>query len=149
MRLKAAPGEIILGLAFAGAGAFWVALALRLPLWEGFAPASGFMPLIYGALLIGLSFAALVLEPAPGGEQAEAPSRRPLMVIAALAAGIAGLEPAGFAAAMFLMMLFLFRVAEKKPLLPSLLTAGGSALALTLIFRAWLGVPLPKGPWGF
>jgi putative tricarboxylic transport membrane protein len=151
MRLKAAPGEAVLGLAFIGAGAFWIATALKLPMWDGFAPSSGFLPLLYGLLLIGLSIAALLLE-AGGGEAPDAAAgadRRPLLVIAALAVWIAGIEPAGFAASTFLAMLLLFKVAEKLPLLPSLLTAGGSTLALTLIFRTWLGVPLPTGPWGF
>jgi hypothetical protein len=71
------------------------------------------------------------------------------MVVAALAVGIAGIEPAGFAAAMFAAMLFLFKVAERLPMLPSLLASAGAALGLTLVFRTWLGVPLPKGPWGF
>jgi hypothetical protein len=71
------------------------------------------------------------------------------MVLLAVAAGAAGIETAGFFASMFVMMLFLFRVAEKRPLLSSLLAAAGTALFLTLVFRTWLGVPLPAGPWGF
>jgi putative tricarboxylic transport membrane protein len=151
MRLKAAPGEIILSLAFVGVGIFWIVTALRLQMWDGFAPASGFLPLIYGTLLIGLSLAALFLESHGGDAEhgAEDTVRRPVLVIAVLAAGVAGLELAGFAVSIFLTMFFLFKVVEKLPLLPSLLTAGGSALTLTLIFRTWLGVPLPKGPWGF
>ncbi|MGL4241339.1 MAG: tripartite tricarboxylate transporter TctB family protein [Beijerinckiaceae bacterium] len=151
MRLRAAPGEIALGLIFAAAGAFWIVSSLRMPLWEGTAPASGFLPLIYGGLLVALALAALAVE-ATSAEQTEAergPLGKPAMVIGALAAGIAGIEPAGFAAAMFLAMLFLFRIAEKLPLLPSLAASAGSALVLTLVFRTWLGVPLPKGPWGF
>ncbi len=151
MRLKAAPGEIILSLTFVGVGIFWIATAFRLPLWDGFAPSSGFLPLVYGALLIGLAIGALVLE-SQGGDassEAAAPVGRPLMVISALAAGVAGIEPAGFAVSMFLTMFFLFKIAEKLPLLPSLLASTGSALVLTLVFRTWLGVPLPKGPWGF
>jgi putative tricarboxylic transport membrane protein len=151
MRLRAAPGEIALGLAFAAAGAFWVDLALRMPLWDGFAPASGFLPLAYGMLLVGLAFAALLVEStsADQPESERGPMARPMLVIAAMAAGIAGIEPAGFAAAMFLAMLFLFKAAEKLPLLPSLLASAGTAAVLTLVFRTWLGVPLPKGPWGF
>ncbi len=151
MRLKAAPGEILLGLAFIGVGAFWIAAALKLPMWEGFAPASGFLPLIYGVLLIGLSAAALLVEArsAEHAGEASAPIGRPMIVIASLAAGVAGLETAGFAVSMFLTMFFLFKAAEKLPLLPSLLASSGTAAVLTLLFRTWLGVPLPKGPWGF
>ena len=50
---------------------------------------------------------------------------------------------------MFLAMLFLFRVVEKLPTLSSILASAGTAAVLTLVFRSWLGVPLPKGPWGF
>ena len=151
MRLKAAPGAIVLSLAFTGVGIFWIVTALRLQMWDGFAPSSGFLPLIYGVLLIGLSIAALLFEPQGEDTEPEAPDtiKRPLIVIAALAAGAVGLESAGFAMSMFLTMFFLFKVAEKLPLVPSLLTAGGSAVTLTLIFRTWLGVPLPTGPWGF
>ncbi len=151
MKLKADPGEIILGLAFAAIGVFWIVTALKLPMWEGFAPSSGFLPLLYGLLLIGLSFAALIFE-AHGGGTRENPAgtiQRPLLVIAILAAGIAGVESAGFSVSMFLTMFLLFKVAEKLAVVPSLLVAGGTALTLTLIFRTWLGVPLPVGPWGF
>jgi putative tricarboxylic transport membrane protein len=151
MRLRAAPGEIALGLTLAAAGLFWVHSALRLPLWDGFAPATGFLPLLYGGLLVGLAAAALQVE-ATSADQTEAargPLGKPFLVIAALAAGIAGLQPAGFAVAMFLCMLFLFKVVEKLPLAPSLAVSAGSALVLTIVFRTWLGVPLPKGPWGF
>jgi putative tricarboxylic transport membrane protein len=151
MRLKADNGEVILGLTFSGIGVFWIVTALGIPMWDGFAPSSGFLPLIYGVLLIGLSIAALIFEAHGGGtEQNPAGTiQRPLMVIAILAAGIAGVEVAGFSASMFLTMFFLFKVAEKLPLVPSLLTSGLTALSLTLIFRTWLGVPLPIGPWGF
>jgi putative tricarboxylic transport membrane protein len=151
MRVRAAPGEIVLALAFAATGGFWIVSALRLPLWEGFAPASGFLPLIYGGLLIGLALAAVLLEARTADSEAQdaGPMTRPLLIIGVLAAAIAGIEPAGFAAAMFLAMFFLFKIAERLPLIPSLLASAGFAGALTLIFRTWLGVPLPKGPWGF
>ncbi|MCA3636249.1 MAG: tripartite tricarboxylate transporter TctB family protein [Methylobacterium sp.] len=151
MRLRAASGEIFLALAFVGAGAFWVLTALGMQLWEGFAPSSGFLPLVYGLLLMGLSVAALLLEARPNDstEESNATIRRPLIVIAAMAAGVAGLEVAGFAVSIFLTMFFLLKVTERLPLLPSLLTAGGTVLILRLVFRTWLGVPLPNGPWGF
>lgn len=151
MKLRAAWGELLLCLAFAGAGIFWVAIALRMQLWEGFAPASGFLPLIYGVLLIVLAMLATIVDVLGGDAAAETPGPvdRPLLVLAALAAGVAGIELIGFCASMFLAMLFLFRVAEKRSLTASLATAAGSALALVVIFRSWLGVPMPVGPWGF
>lgn len=151
MKLRAAWGELLLCLAFAGAGIFWVAIALGMQLWDGFAPASGFLPLIYGVLLIVLATLATLFDVLGGPAAAETPGPvdRPLLVLAALAAGVAGIELIGFCASMFLAMLFLFRFAEKRSLTASLATAAGSALALVLIFRTWLGVPMPVGPWGF
>lgn len=151
MKLRGLEGELALCAVFIAAGAFWVAVAAGMPLWDGFAPATGFLPLVYGALLAVLAIAATlvdVLGRTEGGE-ARTPVRRPLMVLLALAAGCAGIETAGFFASMLLAMLFLFRVAERLPLPGALAAATGCAGGLTLIFRSWLGVPLPAGPWGF
>ena len=151
MKLRGFEGELGLCAVFIGAGAFWVAVAAGMPLWDGFAPASGFLPLVYGALLAILALAATlvdVLGRADGGET-KAAIGRPLMVLLALAAGAAGIETAGFFASMLFAMLFLFRVAERLPLVTSIATATGTAASLTVIFRSWLGVPLPAGPWGF
>jgi hypothetical protein len=46
------------------------------------------------------------------------------------------------------MMAALFAFVERKPVLSSIIAAAGVALALKLIFQIWLGVPLPRGPWG-
>lgn len=144
-------GELALCTIFIATGAFWVAGASGLPLWEGFAPATGFLPLVYGVLLAVLGIAATAVDvlSADGDAEAKSPPGRPLMIVLALAAGVAGIETAGFFASMFLSMLFLFRVAERLPMVTSAGVAAGSSLVLTLVFRTWLGVPLPAGPWGF
>jgi len=151
VKLRALWGELILCLIFIGTGAFWIAVAARMQMWDGFAPASGFMPLVYGVLMALLAVAATLVDVVKGKNDAEPkdPVGRPLMVLLALAAGVAGVEVAGFPVSMFLAMLFLFRVAERLPLVASLATSAVSALVLTLVFRTWLGVPLPTGPWGF
>ncbi|MBL8701398.1 MAG: tripartite tricarboxylate transporter TctB family protein [Alphaproteobacteria bacterium] len=151
MKLRGFEGELILCAVFIGAGAFWVAVAAGMPLWEGFAPASGFLPLLYGVLLTVLAVAATLADVLGRGEagEARAPVRRPATVLLALAAGVAGIETAGFFASMALAMLFLFRVAERLPIVGSVAAAMGVSAGLTLVFRSWLGVPLPAGPWGF
>lgn len=145
-------GEIALAAIFAAAGAFWVAAASGMQMWDGFAPASGFLPFAFGILLMALSVAAGISaarEPADAQAPEAGGVRRPLLVLLTLAVATAGIETVGFCASVFVAMLFLFRVAEKLPILASLLTAAGTAIGLTLVFRTWLGVPLPAGPWGF
>jgi putative tricarboxylic transport membrane protein len=144
-------GELLLCAVFIGAGIFWIAVAAGMPMWDGFAPTSGFLPLVYGVLLTALAAAATAVDVLSGRDEdtQHAPIGRPLLVLLALSAGVAGIEIAGFAVSMFLAMLFLFRIVERRSLIASLLAAAGTALVLTVVFRRWLGVPLPSGPWGF
>lgn len=151
MKLRGFAGELLLCAVFIATGLFWVAVAAGMPLWEGFAPATGFLPLLYGVLLALLAIAATVADVLGRGEggEAKASVRRPAIVLLALAAAVAGIETAGFFASMALAMLFLFRVAERLPVVGSVVIATGVSAGLTLVFRTWLGVPLPAGPWGF
>ncbi|HEU5176997.1 MAG TPA: tripartite tricarboxylate transporter TctB family protein [Burkholderiales bacterium] len=148
MNRKIAPGELILALFFALLGGLWIAAAARMPLWQGFIPQSGFIPLWYGITLFGLAaaiLAKLYLEKKP---QHEEPVGKPLVVLAALAASIVGLDLIGFAPAVFLLLLVLFAAVERLPLLRSLAVAAAVTAVLFLIFRTWLRVPLPVGPLG-
>jgi hypothetical protein len=148
MQSRPAPGEVGLASIFAITGVVWIAGAAGLPLWEGFAPHSGFLPLIYGVLLTGLS-AAVVATLFWGDSTVDTgPIAKPLLVLAAVAAAVVGLQTAGFSIAIFLMLLFLYAVVEKLPPVRSLLAAGATTTALFLIFKTWLGVPLPTGPLG-
>lgn len=135
-------GELALALAFVALGVLWIVRAATLPLWEGFAPASGFMPLWYGVLLVvlaGTIAVPLVLKPAP----AEEPIAKPLVVLAVLAASIVGLTLIGFAPSVFLLLLVLFVAVERLPIGRSALVAAGTTAVLYLVFKTWLGVPLP------
>ena len=133
---------------FAALGLLWVGAAIRMPLWEGFAPQSGFMPLWYGVVLVGLTLAVVVNLFRQGEGKAEEPIGKPILVLAVFAAGIAGLEPMGFGPAVFLMLLFMFVFIERLPIVSSVLVAGGTTAVLFLIFRTWLKVGLPVGPLG-
>ena len=141
--MKASKGELALALVFALLGILWIVAALRMPLWEGFVPQSGFMPLCYGVLLAALAAAVvldLVLRSAP---RAEEPVGKPLIVGAILAASIAGLSVIGFAPSVFLLLLALFAAVERLPLVRSILVAAGTTAVLFVVFKTWLGVPLP------
>ena len=148
MNLRAAPGELLLALFFALLGGLWIAAAARMPLWQGFIPQSGFIPLWYGITLFGLAaaiLARLYLEKKPRQEE---PVGKPLVVLAALAASIVGLGLIGFAPTVFLLLLVLFAAVERLPMVRSLVVAAAVTTVLFLIFRTWLGVPLPAGPLG-
>jgi hypothetical protein len=146
---RPAPGEVLLALLFATLGILWIVAAARMPLWAGFVPQSGFMPLWYGIILVALAAAILAnlfLRRDPG--QKEEPIGKPLVVLAALAASIVGLDLIGFAPSIFLLLLVLFAAVERLPIVRSLIVAAAATAVLFLIFRTWLRVPLPVGPLG-
>lgn len=149
MRSRPALGEVGLALIFAMTGLIWIVGALGLPFWEGFAPQSGFLPIFYGVLLTGL--AVMILVGLYFGDRSPAESEpigKPLMVLVALIASVVGVEPAGFGVAVFLLLAFLFAAVERLPVVRSLGVAAATTAVLILIFRTWLGVPLPPGPLG-
>ena len=145
MRPRIAPGELALALFFALLGALWIVAALRMPLWSGFVPDSGFMPLWYGAILVALAGAILVFNQ---DRKKEDPVGKPLLVIAVIAATILGFDLVGFAPSIFLLLLVLFAAVERLPILRSLAVAAGTTAVLYLVFKTWLRVPLPVGPFG-
>lgn len=149
MRSRPAPAEVGLALVFVALGLLWIVVGLRLPMWEGFAPQSGFLPLLYGLLLVALSLVVVVGLFLGMATRAESqPIGKPLLVIFALVTCVVGIQPAGMATAVFLLLAFLFIVVEKLPLLKSVLVAGATTAVLVLVFKVWLGVPFPAGPLG-
>jgi putative tricarboxylic transport membrane protein len=145
VRSRIAPGELLLALFFALLGALWIVAALRMPLWAGFVPQSGFMPLWYGIVLAGLAGAILAFN---RERKAEEPVGKPLVLIAVVAATIAGFNLMGFAASVFLLLLALFAAVERLPIVRSIAVAAAVTALLLFVFRTWLGVPLPAGPLG-
>lgn len=149
MLTRPAPGEVLLALFFAVLGILWIVAAARMPLWAGFVPQSGFMPLWYGITLTALAAAILAnlfLNRVPG--KAEEPIGKALIVLTALAAAIVGLNLIGFAPSIFLLLLVLFAAVERLPIVRSLVVAAAVTAVLFLVFRTWLRVALPVGPLG-
>jgi putative tricarboxylic transport membrane protein len=149
MRARLLNGDVGLALLFAGLGVVWLIGSFGLPFWEGFAPQSGFLPFFYGVLLTGLALTILVgafFEADRAGD--EQPIGKPILILVALTAAAVGVEVAGFGLAVFLLLLFLFAAVERLPVLRSVIVAGATTAALILIFRTWLSVPLPSGPFG-
>ncbi len=148
MHSRLLQGEVILALLFAALGLLWIVTAFGMPFWQGFAPQSGFVPFWYGVILVGLSAAIVVNLVRQKEAAAEPPIGKPLVVLAALAGGILGLEVAGFGPSIFLLLLFLFAAVERLPPLRSVIVAAGTTAVLLGIFKFWLRIPLPTGPLG-
>jgi hypothetical protein len=143
MRLSVDKGELVLALVFAALAALWIAKGATMPLWQGFAPDSGFLPLIYGVLLFVLAAAVLVqLLGARHARPGEA-IRKPLVILGALVATVAALPFAGFSISVCALLLFLYAAVERLSMLPSVVVSGATTGVLYLIFKTWLGVPLP------
>jgi putative tricarboxylic transport membrane protein len=136
-------GELALALVFVAIGVLWIARAARMPKWEGFAPDSGFLPLIYGGLLAALALAAVAQILIGGPVAVREEVRKPLLVLAALTATVAALPFAGFVICVFLLLLFLYGFVERLPWLNATVVSAATTGALYLVFRTWLGVPLP------
>jgi hypothetical protein len=148
MRQRIAPGELVLALFFALLGLLWIVAAARMPLWQGFIPQSGFLPLWYGITLTGLAAAILADLFMRKSAVPEEPIGKSLVVIAVIAATVLGFDLIGFAPSVFLLLLVLFAAVERLPLLRSLAVAVAVTAVLFLIFRTWLRVSLPVGPFG-
>jgi hypothetical protein len=143
MRLSVDRGELVLALVFAALAVLWIAKGASMPLWQGFAPDSGFLPLIYGVLLFFLAAAVLVQLLAARHERPGEAIRKPLIILGALVATVAALPIAGFVVAVFALLLFLYAAVERLPLVTSAVVSGATTGVLYLVFKTWLGVPLP------
>lgn len=134
-------------------GAYWVFAALQLGVWDDGDPQSGLMPLLYGSALVAFALAALLGSfrddaIAEDDSAAGEPVAKPLIVLGVLVLTLIGLRFVGVALSLFVMLSAVFVFVERLPVRQSLMVALAVTVALVLVFRVWLGVPLPAGPWG-
>jgi putative tricarboxylic transport membrane protein len=137
------------------AGLAGVVQAWKLPLGTIETPGAGFFPFCL-AVAFSIVVAALVVRavrhPGPdgGGPLVRRDrQRRVVLLMAALFVYAFVLEALGFVLATFLLMVVLFRVVEPQRWIVAVGGATASSLLGHLVFRVWLGVRLPPGPWGF
>ena len=121
--------------------------------WDGYAPASGFAPIwvgIAGILLSGL----MLFDIGTGGfaDESSIPNRNEIERVGATALGLwlfVALAPVlGTLPTALLFMIFMLLGVLRRPLIPSVATALGTAALVYGIFVAWLKVPLPTGIFG-
>ncbi|HUF92656.1 MAG TPA: tripartite tricarboxylate transporter TctB family protein [Candidatus Limnocylindria bacterium] len=136
-------------------GVVAVEQAWQLPVGSLTRPAAGFFPL---CMALGLTVAAAVvwlhaLRGDPDVVAAEAPTRgglaRAAATLATLLAYAFVLEPLGFGVATFALVVVLLRAIEPQRWAVALGGGAAAVLVCHVVFRLWLGVRLPVGPWGF
>ena len=143
-------GEIVAGLLCGLFAVLWIATALGLPYMGDYAPGSGFLPLWLGVCLLVLSTIHVVsCVRSPAADTPAGHWRKVVAVTLGLVVCVAVIEPLGFVVAVGAYLLFLLRGVEKEPWRTSLGVTVGAIAVLFGLFRVWLHVPLPKGPWGF
>jgi hypothetical protein len=72
-----------------------------------------------------------------------------LKILGGLVVTIGIFEIVGASLAIFSLLFFLIKIVEHRSSLQALLVSAITTLILHLLFKTWLGVPLPAGPWGF
>ena len=143
-------GEIVAGLLCGLFAALWITTALGLPYVGDYAPGSGFLPLWLGVCLLVLSAIHVVASVRAPVATAPAGNWRKVMAVTiGLIVCVAVIESLGFVVAVAIYLLFLLRFVEKESWRTSLSLSVGTVAVLFALFRLWLHVPLPKGPWGF
>ena len=135
-----------------GCGAMLLAAIVGLVSWQygvGSAtlPGPGFWPLAIALSMAGLG-AALIAHPTPAGS---APTdgvsrwKRFAVGMGTLVFYVLALEPLGYLAATFVLLMVQLRCVEGRSWRGSFLTSALAATMSLVVFRALLNVPLPQG----
>lgn len=145
-----------------GITALWIVLGLalcfyarELGLTGPSGPDSGFFPMIAGVLLIA-SGIGILISPAQRGLLGTEPmfrdqgsARRVFLVVGAVVLMIALIPWLGFLLTGALVTPFLLRAIETRSWMFCIAVGALGAAAIVLLFSQVLGVPLPRGPFGF
>lgn len=110
-------------------------------------PGPGFWPLLIALSMAGLG-AALMARPGPApSSPAAGASRweRFAVALGTLAFYVLALEPLGYLAATFVLLVVQLRWVEGRSWRGSFLTSTLAAAISLIVFRAFLNVPLPQG----
>lgn len=138
---------------------FWILLgagaavhAWQIGLVGSAGPESGLFPMIAGLIIAGAGL-TLLLRTSTAARVPGWPRGAALGRVAGVVAGLAvmaiGVSYLGFAVASAITMLVLLRTIERTNWVGSLALAFGSVAVVMWLFGQVLGMPLPRGPWGW
>lgn len=142
-----------------GLNVFWIVLgaAVAAHSWQigvtgPTGPESGLFPLIAGLIMAGAGL-TLLLRPASAAHAPDWPRGAALGRVAGVVAGIGcmavGVNYLGFVIASAVTMMVLLRTIERSSWIGSIALAAGSVAVVAWVFGQLLGMPLPRGPWGW
>ena len=129
--------------------------SLRLPLGVPQNPGPGFLPFLVGVLMFILSVALVVRSARSKGDKITGPaagsskSLRLVGTVAALFLFAFAFPYLGFLIATVPLMIFLPRAIGKLSWKISITIGFLTSLAMYGLFKMWLKVQFPAGPWGF
>ena len=139
--------------------AFWIVLgaaaatyAWTLGVMGPSGPDSGLFPLIAALIIVGAGV-ALMFQRGSLATAPDFPRGAALWRVGGVVAGLAlmalGVPHLGFAITGAITMLILLRTVEQSSWPVSVVLAIASVVAVVALFGHLLGMPLPRGPWGF
>ncbi len=126
----------------------------RLTIGDPGHPGPGFFPFWLALALFVVALALLLSRSPAAPRRVVIPAERlrhgrVVLALGAGAAYAAALGPLGFLLTTFLFLLFLLRAIEARRSASSLAISAATSVASHFVFKVWLGVQLPAGPWGF
>jgi putative tricarboxylic transport membrane protein len=134
----------------AGSAATWHAWSLGLIGASG--PESGLFPFLASALMTLLG-GILLLNPRTRATGVLWPSRTGRWRVMGVLFGIAilcqGMDSAGFTLSSLVALVVLLQTIQRAPLWESVVLSLISVGVVHLVLGQWLGMPLPRGPWGW
>ena len=112
--------------------------------WQG----AKLMPAVIGVVLVLLGVAHFVVKTDPGAWPGRAAGRRVLLMFAVLVVYVTIMPSTGFLLATAVLSLVLVRALGEYSWPMTVVCTVAIAVASHVVFKHWLGMPLPGGPFG-
>lgn len=145
-------------LLFLGGG--WIIISSQLGFIDEGIPLTGFVPLLFSTLFTALVVTRLIVCFRQEGKQTgqnkdQTPAindndkKKIFLLVLGLVAAVIMFDLIGALTSIFLLLVYLLGFVENRPIQQALGVSSATSLILFGLFKLWLGVPLPTGPFGF